>query len=75
MVAFEADPENAARLREHAERNKFTWMRVEEKAAWSASGTVFFSRCDPATSPDRGLGSVARRGFREYDSSGSGVTG
>jgi FkbM family methyltransferase len=58
VVAFEADPEIAARLREHAERNGFSWLVVEEKAAWSKSGTVCFARCDPATSPDRGLGSV-----------------
>jgi FkbM family methyltransferase len=58
VVAFEADPEIAARLREHAERNGFTWLVVEEKAAWSKSGPVSFARCDPATSPDRGLGSV-----------------
>jgi FkbM family methyltransferase len=58
VVAFEADPENASRLREHAERNAFTWLSVEEKAVWSKSGNVAFARCDPAASPDRGLGSV-----------------
>lgn len=58
VVAFEADPENASRLREHAERNAFSWLTVEQKAVWSESGSVSFARCDPATSPDRGLGSV-----------------
>jgi len=62
VVAFEADPENAARLREHAERNEFSWLVVEEKAAWSHSGTVSFLRSDPAKSPDRGLGSVVSGG-------------
>ena len=35
VVAFEADPEIAARLREHVARNEFGWITVEEKAVWS----------------------------------------
>jgi FkbM family methyltransferase len=58
VVAFEADPEIAARLREHVGRNAFGWMTVEEKAVWSEPRIVFFARTDPATSPDRGLGHV-----------------
>jgi FkbM family methyltransferase len=59
VVAFEADPENAARLREHAQRNRFSWLAVEEKAVWFETGRVSFARSDPAISPDRGLGRVA----------------
>lgn len=58
VVAFEADPEIAARLREHVARNVFGRITVEEKAMWSEPRTVFFARTDPATSPDRGLGHV-----------------
>jgi FkbM family methyltransferase len=58
VVAFEADPEVAGRLREHVARNEFGWIVVEEKAVWSEAQTVFFARTDPATSPDRGLGHV-----------------
>jgi FkbM family methyltransferase len=58
VVAFEADPDIAARLREHTARNEFGWITVEEKAVWSEPRTVFFARTDPATSPDRGLGHV-----------------
>jgi FkbM family methyltransferase len=58
VVAFEADPEIAARLREHMERNAFGWIMVEQRAVWSEPRTVFFARTDPATSPDRGLGHV-----------------
>ncbi|HMD41193.1 MAG TPA: FkbM family methyltransferase [Candidatus Acidoferrum sp.] len=58
VVAFEADPEVAARLREHVARNSFGWITVEEKAVWSEPRAVFFARTDPATSPDRGLGHV-----------------
>jgi len=62
VVAFEADPEIAARLREHVARNEFGWITVEERAVWSNPGPVFFARTDPATSPDRGLGHVVSSG-------------
>ncbi|MGC2753952.1 MAG: FkbM family methyltransferase [Candidatus Acidiferrum sp.] len=62
VVAFEADPEIAARLREHVARNTFGWITVEEKAVWSEPCTVFFARTDPLTSPDRGLGHVVLAG-------------
>jgi FkbM family methyltransferase len=65
VVAFEADPEIASRLREHVERNEFRWARVEEKAVWCEAGTVRFARTDPGTSPDRGLGHVAAGGGAE----------
>jgi len=58
VIAFEADPEIAARLREHVDRNKFRCVTVAEKAVWSEASKVFFERVDPATSPDRGLGHV-----------------
>jgi FkbM family methyltransferase len=59
VVAFEADPEIAARLGEHVQRNEFAWASVEEKAVWSEAKKVYFARTDPDTSPDRGLGHVA----------------
>ena len=59
VVAFEADPEVAGRLREHVDRNRFSWVTVTEKAVWSESSRVFFERVEPETSPDRGLGHVA----------------
>jgi FkbM family methyltransferase len=58
VIAFEADPEIAARLRLHVMHNGFRTISVEEKAVWSEPSTVFFSRTDPAISPDRGLGHV-----------------
>ncbi len=65
VIAFEADPEIAARLREHVIRNDFRAIFVEEKAVWSEPGTVFFARTDPATSPDRGLGHVVETGAED----------
>jgi FkbM family methyltransferase len=59
VVAFEADPEVAERLREHVAHNNLTWSFVEEKAVWSSTGPLPFARTDPAASPDRGLGHVA----------------
>jgi FkbM family methyltransferase len=58
VVAFEADPEIAVRLREHVARNDCRAISVEEKAVWSEPSTVFFARTDPAMSPDRGLGHI-----------------
>jgi FkbM family methyltransferase len=58
VVAFEADPEVAQRLRDHIERNHFSTISIEQKAVWSETRTVFFARTDPETSPDRGLGHV-----------------
>jgi FkbM family methyltransferase len=62
VVAFEADPEVAGRLREHVARNQFSWIAAEEKAVWSERKSVFFARTDPAASPDRGLGHVVNGG-------------
>ncbi len=68
VIAFEADPEIVARLREHADRNQFSWVRVEGKAVWSEPRTVLFARADPRISPDRGLGHIV-------DSSGADSAG
>jgi FkbM family methyltransferase len=59
VTSFEADPEIAARLREHVARNQFSQTTLEEKAVWSEQTVVKFSRSDPNVSPDRGLGHVA----------------
>ena len=58
IVSFEADPEIAERLKEHARRNLFWWINVEQKAAWRESGKVMFERVDASVSPDRGVGHV-----------------
>jgi FkbM family methyltransferase len=58
VIAFEADPEIAARLREHVTRNDSAHISVEEKAVWSSAAPVFFARADASISPDRGLGHV-----------------
>jgi|SRR5690242_4393802 len=59
VVAFEADPEVAERLREHVVHNQFSKIVVLQKAVWSETCTVFLARADPRVSPDRGLGHVA----------------
>jgi FkbM family methyltransferase len=58
VIAFEADPEIAARLREHVTRNNCANVSVEERAVWSSAAPVFFARADASISPDRGLGHV-----------------
>lgn len=64
VIAFEADPEVATRLREHVARNGFSQITVEEKAVWSEQGVVSFERIDPRDSPDRGLGHVVGGGAK-----------
>lgn len=58
VLAFEAEPEALACLKEHLVRNGCANVEVKNAAVWSASGTVEFLRCDPSISPDRGLGRV-----------------
>jgi len=58
VISMEPDPEIAARLRENLAQNQFGWADVEQKAAWSSTASVTFSRCDASASPDRGLGRV-----------------
>jgi FkbM family methyltransferase len=58
IISFEADPEIAARLREHVARNEFPNISVQEMAVWSESRRLPFARADAATSPDLGLGHV-----------------
>ena len=65
VVAFEADPEIAERLRDHVAGNKFDWVVVKEKAVWSSSGPLQFARADRLRSPDRGLGHVVS-GWRDW---------
>jgi FkbM family methyltransferase len=68
VMAFEADPEIAARLRAHVERNKLApTVVVEEKAVWSSSDPVFFARADADVSPDRGLGHVVANRVEEIE--------
>jgi FkbM family methyltransferase len=59
VVSFEADPEIAARLRENLSRNQLAHAEVVQKAVWSESANISFSRVDPNASPDRGLGHVS----------------
>jgi|SRR5690349_7738752 len=59
VIAFEADPEIASRLREHIQRNSFAHAETVEKVVWSQTSRVLFRRADPRVSPDRGLGHVA----------------
>lgn len=60
VVAFEADPEVAGRLRENAARNDFSWIAVEQQAVCAGPHEVFFQRADATSSPDRGLGRVVK---------------
>lgn len=63
VVAFEADPEVAERLRQHVEHNHFGNISVEQKAVWSETAAVSFARADAHASPDLGLGQVVTSGL------------
>lgn len=54
VFCFEPDAEIAARLRENARYNGFSWVTVVEAAAYSRSGKVGFERSSKLVSPDRG---------------------
>jgi FkbM family methyltransferase len=58
VFSFEADPEVAQRLRGNVDRNGFKNVRVIQKAAWSLTGSVIFSRSNESRSPERGWGKV-----------------
>ena len=44
VFAFEADPENAGRIKQHVLRNGFAQISVFPLAVWSQSGTLRFQR-------------------------------
>jgi FkbM family methyltransferase len=58
VIAFEADPVVAVRLRENLAHNGFRNAFVEEKAVWRESSTVSFACADVTRSSDRGLGYI-----------------
>jgi len=58
VVAFEADPEIAARLRENAVRNSISWIKIEQQAVCAGPKEIYFQRADASISPDRGVGHI-----------------
>ena len=57
VFAFEADPENASRIRDHAQMNSLPQVEVVPAAVWSECKTLSFHRA-PASS-SRNTGAVA----------------
>lgn len=60
VVAFEADPENAALLRVNANRNQIAQVKLIEAAVWSSPGAIHFERA--SRSSNRTEGHVAPDG-------------
>lgn len=54
VFAFEADPENAARIEEHARRNQLHPMQIVPRAVWSSSGRLKFARASAESSRNQG---------------------
>lgn len=54
VVAFEADPDNAARIEEHLRRNSLAQARVVSQAVWSGAGRLRFERASPFSSRNTG---------------------
>lgn len=54
VVAFEADPENIARIEEHLCRNSLVQARVVSRAVWSSAGRLRFKRASPLSSRNTG---------------------
>lgn len=57
VFAFEADPDNAQRIREHARRNELDQIHVVPCAVWSSPGTLTFQRA--LLNSSRNQGAVA----------------
>lgn len=58
VFAFEADPQNAARIEQHAARGGFAHLQVQPQAVWSESAILHFQRASGASS--RNTGSVVK---------------
>jgi FkbM family methyltransferase len=54
VFAFEADPENAKRIEEHAVRNSLPQIHVVSCAVWSSSGPLSFERASERSSRNQG---------------------
>jgi len=65
VFSFEPEAELVSRIREHAGRNGLSNLSVVEAAVWSSSGSGVFERCDPTSSPERGLGKIVSSRVRE----------
>src|SRR5262249_52455508 len=52
VVAFEADPEIAARPRANSDKNSFSRIVVEQQGACAEPRDVFFQRADASLTPD-----------------------
>ena len=57
IFAFEADPENAERIKTHAQRNDLSQIQVFSCVVWSSNGQLSFERASAQSS--RNQGSVA----------------
>lgn len=57
VFAFEADPENVERIKEHASRNGLDHICIVPCAVWSSPGRLFFKRV--ATDSSHNQGAVA----------------
>ena len=60
VFAFEPDPDNASRIREHIEANSFKRVSVVTSPVWSSNARVFFARASDHSS--RFVGSVTTEG-------------
>lgn len=54
VVAFEADPENAARIEEHLQKNSLSQLRVVQQAVWSRTGRLRFQQASSQSSRNTG---------------------
>ena len=54
VFAFEADPDNAERIKEHVRRNMFDQIQVVPCAVWSSAGHLRFERASAQSSRNQG---------------------
>ena len=65
IFAFEADPENAERIKRHAQRNNLSHIQVFSCGVWSSDGQVSFERASAGSSRNQGRVAATSTGTKQ----------
>jgi FkbM family methyltransferase len=65
IFAFEADPENAERIKTHAQRNNLSQIQVFSCVVWSSDGQLSFERASAKSSRNQGRVAAMSAGTKQ----------